>query len=117
MRLDQAKELKIGDSIYNCFLDKLIITGIHQDDVKELIFSTIDTKFTSSAYYYDDLYLLDLSILSQSEAAFLDWTKNNKDLIKNNIEYYQLLKKIFREGFDKGYEFRLIINAEEQLQK
>lgn len=117
MRLDQAQELKAGDSVYNCFLDKLTISHVYHDDAKHLIFSTVDSQLVPSAYYYQDLYLTDLTLLAQSELDFLDWTKTNKDLVKSNIEHYQLIKNVFVQGFDKGYELRLKSNAEEQLQK
>ena len=70
MRLDLAESIKLGDKIYNCFMEPLVVTSIYNDPSKQkIVFSTIDTRLNRAGYSYTDVYLEDLEGESDDEKS------------------------------------------------
>lgn len=124
MRLDLAMGLKIGDTVYNAFMDKLIITSrldkttSNSNQISDIVFGTIDTRLHSESYTFDDLYFEDLEDESDEEKSFVNWAKDNRDFFESD-EYINcnLIKQAYKQGFAMGFHARLQRSYEEQMQK
>ena len=79
MRIDVADTIKIGDIVYNCFMDELVVTSIYGKGSSKIVFSTIDTRLHRSSYNFSDLYLKGLEDESDDEKSWVSWAKNNRD--------------------------------------
>ena len=80
MRIDLANDIKTGDTLYNCFMDPVVVTSIYKDN-NNIIFSTIDTKLYRRGYSYEDIYFSDLYGESDEEKSWINWIKNNRDIL------------------------------------
>jgi hypothetical protein len=122
MRIDIARGLKIGDIVYNCFLDQLVITSRYDQFVDNktnlsIILSTVNTRLYKETYSSDDLYLTDFQDESDEEIAWVHWAKDNRDLLTEDEYSFKILKECFKQGFSKGFEHKKKISAHEMLQK
>ena len=124
MRLDLAMGLKIGDTVYNAFMDKLVITSrldrINDEGTKvcDIVFGTVDTRLHSESYIFDDLYFEDLEGESDEEKSFVNWAKDNRDFFGSD-EYMNcnIIKQAYKQGFAMGFNAKLTYSHEEQMQK
>ena len=122
MRLDLAMGLKIGDIVYNCFMDHLIITSRFDqiDNVNNklytIVFGTVNTKLYSESYPFDDLYFKDLEGESDEEKSFVNWAKDNRDFFEDS-DCLCSMKQCYKQGFAMGFEYKRQISHEEQMQK
>jgi hypothetical protein len=122
MRIDIASSLKIGDIVYNCFLDRLVITSRYDQFVdnktnQSIILSTVDTRLYKETYSSDDLYLPDFQDESDEEIAWINWAKDNRDLLIEDEYSFKILKQCFKQGFSSGFQHKKKISAYEMLQK
>jgi hypothetical protein len=122
MRIDIASGLKIGDIVYNCFLDQLVITSRYDQFAdsqsnQSIILSTVDTRLYKETYSCEDLYFPDFQDESDEEIAWIHWAKDNRDLLMEHEYSFKMLKECFKQGFGKGFEYKKKISANEMLQK
>lgn len=115
MRIDLANNIKIGDIVYNCFMDEVVVTSIYSDD-KKIIFSTIDTKLYRRGYDSKDVYFSDLYGESDEEKSWINWINNNKDQV-DQLDDIENSKKMYMIGFSDGFAYKQKIKFEEIMQK
>ena len=116
MRIDLADNIKLGDVVYNCFMDELVVTSIYGKGSSKIIFSTIDTRLHRSNYNFSDLYLTDLEGESDDEKSWVNWAKDNRDFF-NEFDHIETMKDLYKIGFCRGFEHRQKITFEEAMQK
>jgi hypothetical protein len=123
MRLDLAMGLKVGDKVYNAFMDELVITSrfdTPMNDSKKIhniILSTIDTRLNRNTYSFDDIYLKNLEGESDEEISFVNWAKDNRDYLGDTDEWFSVMKNCYKQGFSMGFEHKRRTSYEEQMQK
>jgi hypothetical protein len=123
MRLDLAMTLKPGDTVYNAFMDKLVITSrfdeinTNTEKLSKIIFSTVDTRLNRENYCFDDLYFKDLEGESDEEISFVNWAKDNRDYLGDADEWFSVMKQCYKQGFAMGFEHKKKITYEEAMQK
>lgn len=115
MRIDLAKDIKVGDTLYNYNMDAVVVTSIYRNNDK-IIFSTIDTRLSRSAYSYEDLYFSDLYGESDEEKSWIYWIQNNPDIV-DTFDDIENSKKMYKIGFANGFQYKHKISIEEMLQK
>lgn len=117
MRLDLAANVKVGDTVYNCFMDTLVITSIyHNTSENTLVFSTIDTRLNRANYAPEDIYLSDLEDETDDEKSWVGWAKDNRDFF-DEFDHIETMKEVYKIAFCNGYEHKKKITLEEALQK
>jgi hypothetical protein len=122
MRLDLAMGLKIGDIVYNAFMDQLVITSRfdQRDNVNNklwtIVFGTVNTKLYSESYPFDDLYFKDLEGESDEEKSFVNWAKDNRDFFEDS-DCLHGMKECYKQGYAMGFHSKLQYSYEEQMQK
>lgn len=121
MRIDLADNIKIGDTIYNCFMDSLVVSSITKqvsDDsgYHKIIFDTIDTRLNHIKYDANDLYLHDLYGESDDEKSWINWAKENRDFFAE-FDHIETMREIYKIGFCNGFEHKRKTLHEELMQK
>lgn len=118
MRIDIADTIKLGDIVYNCFMDKLVVTSIKKDyrDSHTIVFGTVDTRLYSSSYDSKDVYLEDLSEESDDEKSWIDWAKNNRDFF-DEFDHIETMREVYKIAFCNGFEHKRKYSNQELLQK
>lgn len=118
MRIDVADTVKIGDILYNCFMDKLVVTSIKKDlkNSHSIVFGTVDTRLYSTSYDSNDVYLEDLSEESDDEKSWIEWAKNNRDFF-DEFDHIETMKEIYKTAFCNGFEHKRKISFVEMMQK
>jgi hypothetical protein len=121
MRIDLAQDIFIGDIIYNCFMDQLIVTSIKKDmadnrGFHRIVFETIDNNSHKANYSSDDVYFSDLYGESDDEKSWVGWAKENRDFFEV-FDHIETMKEIYKIGFCNGFEYRRKISFEEMMQK
>jgi hypothetical protein len=115
MRHDLASGVKLGDTIYNCFMDTLVVTSIYVND-NTIVFSTIDTRLNRASYDSNDVYLSDLEGETDDEKSWVNWSKENRDFFEE-FDHIETMKEIYKIGFCNGFEYKRQIAFEEIMQK
>jgi hypothetical protein len=116
MRIDLADNLKVGDIVYNCFMDELVITSIIKNVSKRIFFGTVDTRLHAASYDSSDLYLKNLEDETDDEKSWVEWAKNNRDFF-DEFDHIETMKDLYKIGFCRGFEHRQKITFEEAMQK
>jgi hypothetical protein len=121
MRIDLAQGVKIGDTIYNCFMDKLVVSSISKkvgDDGKfhSIVFGTVDTRLHNANYDPVDVYFEDLYGESDDEKSWVEWAKNNRDFFAE-FDHIETMKEIYKTGFCRGFDYKKQLTYEEMMQK
>ena len=117
MRIDLADSIKLGDIVYNCFMDELVVTSIKKDiHDKRIVFGTVDTRLYRSSYDSNDVYLKDLIDESDDEKSWVNWAKDNRDFF-DEFDHMETMKEIYKTAFCNGYEFKKRISHQEAMQK
>ena len=117
MRIDLADNIKLGDVVYNCFMDELVIISIHKDvESRKIIFGTIDTRLYKSSYDSSDLYLKNLEDETDDEKSWVNWAKDNRDFF-DEFDHIETMKEVYKIGFCRGFEHKQRITFEEAMQK
>lgn len=118
MRPDIALGVKVGDTVYNCFMepltvyDKTVFTSGHN----YIKFIVKDTHNNTHGYACEDLYLPDLQDEDDAEKAWVNWAKDNKDFF-GIFDHIEASKEIFKMGFAKGFDYKRRHSYEEIMQK
>jgi len=118
MRIDLANNLRVGDVVYNCFMDKLTIISLHKDDedIKNPFFGTISKTLNITSYSYKDLYFEDLYGESDDEKSWVMWAKDNKDFF-DTFDHIETMKEIYKLAFCHGFEYKKKLSYEEMMEK
>lgn len=117
MRIDLADALNVGDIVYNCFMDELVITSINKiTNSKQIFFGTIDTRLNKASYDSKDVYLKNLEDESDDEKAWVNWAKDNR-IFFDEFDNMESMKQIYKIAFCHGYEHKKKISFEEAMQK
>lgn len=121
MRIDLASNIKIGDIVYNCFMEHLVITSVYHDlsnksGFHRIVFGTVDTRLNKTSYDSNDVYLEDLEGESDEEKSWVSWAKDNRDFFIE-FDHIETMKEIYKIGFGNGFEYRKKIKFEEAMQK
>lgn len=118
MRLDYALNLKIGDIVYNCFMDKMVIKSIKYffEDMKHTTNQREFYMTNDTIYDANHIYLENLDGESDEEKSWVNWAKDNRDFFET-FDHIDVLKSIYTTGFANGFEFKKTLQSEEQLQK
>jgi hypothetical protein len=122
MRHDLALNVKLGDTVYNCCMDALIVTGI--DYVIYFVpirFHTIEKNssnlyLSSTAYNIQNLYLADLEGETDDEKSWVNWAKDNKDFLLT-FDHLETVKEIYKTAFLNGFNHKQVTSFEELMQK
>lgn len=121
MRKDIAAEVKIGDTVYNCFLipmtviDKTVFLE-RKGSTGYIKFIVKDSENNTHSYDCDDLYLQGLEDESDEEKSWVNWAKDNQDFF-GIFNHISTIKEIYKIGFANGFDYRRRISYEEMMQK
>jgi hypothetical protein len=110
-----ADSIKVGDIVYNVFMQKLVVSSIVQEN-GGLVFALVDTGLNTHYYSYEDIYFEDLYGESDEEKSWINWAKNNKDFVET-FDHLSTIKWIYQQGFAEGFVYRQKISFEEIMQK
>lgn len=110
-----ADGIKIGDIVYDTFMQKMVVGSIDQND-NGRVFTVVDTGLNPHCYSYEDIYFEDLYGESDEEKSWINWAKNNKELI-NTFDHISTIKWVYQQGFAEGFVYRKKISFEEMMQK
>jgi hypothetical protein len=55
--------------------------------------------------------------ISDEESSFMNWAKENRESIEEQLENLDLIKQSYMQGFDAGFSYKKIISHEELMQK
>lgn len=121
MRTDIGAHLNIGDTVYNCFWEKLMIVektsySLDSGSATNLRFVVRDSQNNTHTYDCEDLYLYDLEDEDDAEKSWIGWAKENKDFF-DLFDHITTLKEIYKTGFANGFEYKRKISFEEMMQK
>ena len=121
MRIDLANDIKVGDTICNCFMDRLVVTSIRKDisdtnKFHRIIFGTVDTRLNRASYDSVDVYFDDLHGETDDEKSWVSWAKENRDFF-DEFDHIETMKEIYKTAFCNGYEHKKKITFEETMQK
>lgn len=121
MRIDLANAVKVGDVIYNCFMDELVVTSIFHDlkntsGFHKIVFGTVDTRLNRASYDANDVYLKDLYGESDEEKSWIAWAKDNREFFAE-FDHIDTMKEIYMIGFGAGFQHKRTITYEEMMQK
>jgi hypothetical protein len=117
MRKDLAQNIKIGNTVYNCFMDTLVVTSIYHDlSQHSIIFGTVDTRLNKASYDSKDIYLSDLEEESDDEKSWVNWAKDNRDFF-DEFDHIETMKEVYKTAFYNGFEHKRQIIFQEQMQK
>lgn len=117
MRNDLAQNIKVGDTVYNCFMDALVVTSIYYNVSEHTtIIGTVDTRLNRATYDSNDIYLIDLEGETDDEKSWINWAKDNRDFF-NEFDHIETMKEIYKIGFCSGFEHKRRVIFEEQMQK
>lgn len=121
MRIDLAQSVKVGDTVYNCFMDKLVVSSILKEvgsngAFDRIVFSTVDTRLHNASYDPADIYFEDLYGESDDEKSWVEWAKNNRDFLYT-FDHIETTKEIYKTGFCNGFEHKRKMSYEEMMQK
>lgn len=122
MRPDIAFGVKVGDTVYNCFMEPLIVhekivcaadTHPRHDYIK---FVVKDVNNNIHNYACEDLYPADLEDEDDAEKAWVNWAKDNKDFLIT-FDHIETTKEVFKVGFGQGFDHKKHYTHEEMMQK
>jgi len=122
MRIDLACGLNVGDTVYNCFMESLIVkdkisysldTYPGYTDTK---FFLVDSNNQNHEYSYKDLYLPDLEGECDEEKSWVNWAKDNKDFLLT-FDHIETIKEIYKIGFGNGFDHKRKMTYDEIMQK
>jgi hypothetical protein len=117
MRIDLADNIKLGDIVYNCFMDELVITTINKHiDSKKIFFGTIDTRLRRASYDSNNVYLKNLEDEADDEKAWVNWAKDNRDFF-DEFDHIETMKEVYKIAFYNGFEYKRQTIFQEQMQK
>jgi hypothetical protein len=111
----------VGDRVYNCFMDELIIKSHYykydnNGKLSSIIFDTLDKNNNTKTYSFDNLYDKDFTWESDEEKSWISWASQNKDFILE-FDHIDTIKNIYQIGFTNGFDYRRSIKHEELMQK
>jgi hypothetical protein len=121
MRLDLAIDVSKGDTLYNCFMQPLVVADVeinrcNDGHINNINFVVVNTGLQSAVYNYSNLYFGDLEDEDDAEKAWINWAKNNKDFF-DTFDHIETIKEIYRVGFYDGFEHRKYTNYLAEMQK
>jgi hypothetical protein len=117
MRVDLANSVKVGDVIYNCFMDELVVTSVYKDiKSRKVVFGTVDTRLHRASYDSNDVYLKDLEEEGDEEKSWVNWAKDNRDFFEE-FDHIETMKEIYKIGFGNGFAHKHKYSFEEIMQK
>jgi hypothetical protein len=121
MRIDLAQNIRLGDTIYNCFMDKLVVSSISKKvgdtgGFNNIVFGTVDTRLRNAHYDSNDVYFEDLYGESDDEKSWVEWAQNNRDFLYT-FDHIETTKEIYKIGFCNGFEHKRKMSYEEMMQK
>jgi hypothetical protein len=118
MIFEQAQQIKMGQKLYNSFLDEVVVTSIFSpsDTGNIILFGTVDTRLHKESYSFEDLYY-DLEEICDEERSFINWAKENREFILDHEESFKAMKKAYICGFGNGFAYKKTCLYEEQMQK
>jgi hypothetical protein len=122
MRLDIAQGVNIGDTVYNCFMEPLVVKdkiGYSLDtypNYEYIKFVVADNNNKEHNYLYGDVYLQDLEDEDDAEKSWVNWAKDNKEFF-NIFDHIEASKEIYKIGYGRGFDYKRQISYEEMMQK
>mgnify|MGYP003340021522 FL=1 len=121
MRIDLANNVVIGDIVYNCFMDELVVTSVYKDEADtggfhRIVFGTVDTRLYRASYDSADLYLKDLDGETDDEKSWIDWAKQNRDFFEE-FDHIETMKELYKIAFCNGFEHKKKTTFQELMQK
>jgi len=118
MRIDHALSVKVGDHLINTFMDDVIVTSVYKEG-GVIVFGTVDTRLRQVAYSCDYVYLLDVepNDISDEESSFINWAKENRQSIEEQLENLDLIKQSYMQGFGMGFAYKRVMSNKELMQK
>lgn len=122
MRLDIAQGVNLGDTIYNCFMEPLMVKdkiGYSLDtypNYEYIKFVVIDNGDKEHSYLHGDVYLQDLGDEDDAEKSWVNWATDNKDFL-TTFDHIETMKEIYKTAFANGFEYRRSVSHKEQMQK
>lgn len=122
MRSDIAMGVKIGDTVYNCFMEeftiqeKTVFTADTHPSYHYIKFVVKDKNNNIYDYACSELYLHDLLDEDDAEKAWVGWAKDNKNFF-STFDHIATNKELFKIGFGRGFQYQRQISYEEMMQK
>lgn len=124
MKFEDAIKLKTGNTVFDCFGNKLLVCGIKfnvtfnekKEESQKCMIDVITAKLNKVTYSYEDLFL-DQEFLSDEEKILVQWISENKDFVNKNFDYIHIISHCFLQGFSKGYHYKKMHSIEELMQK
>lgn len=111
----------VGDQVYNCFMDELIVKSYfykydNNGRLSSITFDTLDKNNNTKTYSFDNLYDKDFTWESDEEKSWIEWASQNKDFVLE-FNHIDTIKNIYKIGFANGFDYRRKIKHEEIMQK
>lgn len=122
MRLDVADTIKVGHTLYNCFMEPVVVTetvdwALDPHPSRHFTqFVVKDSKNQQHIYSYKDLYLPELEEEDDAEKSWVNWAKDNKDFL-TTFDHIETMREIYRLAYYNGYNYRQVVSYEEMMQK
>lgn len=121
MNIDLALDIRVGDTVYNAFMDALIVKSYSwkfndQGKIDSIVFHVTDANNSVHVYEYEDIYDKYMTWESDEEQSWVNWAKDNKDFILE-FDHITTIKEIYKIGFANGFAYKRKMLAEEMLQK
>lgn len=95
-----ANSVKIGDVVYNCFMEPLVVLD---KSINNLRFIVSDDKNKTHEYSSKDLYVNNLYGEDEDEKSWVLWAKDNKDFLYT-FDHIETMKEVYKTGFTNGYD-------------
>lgn len=122
MRTDIALGVNVGDTVYNCFMEPLIVhektvfTADTYPSHNYIKFIVRDCNNNTHGYNCSDLYLSGLEDEDDAEKSWVNWAKDNKDFF-NIFDHIDASKEIYKIGYSNGFDYKQKVSYQEMMQK
>ena len=113
MKFEEAQNLNSGDIVYDPFGCPVVISSWFRsfDTSDGLYFGTLSTDMKLTTYHYKDLELFENEMICDEYKSYLLWIK------EENKPFAFITKEAYMQGYAAGFQAKIKIKTEEQLQK
>lgn len=104
MNIDDAKNLKSGDILFNIFQEELVVNSVHYDEQNNKCdIVTVNSGLFLESYPNNALYK-NLDDLTVGEYSFLLWAKKNKNILLSiDNDSLDIVTKSYLDGYNQGF--------------
>jgi hypothetical protein len=114
MRIDQARNLKKGDIVYNCFMQPIVVQNYVAAHPFHIVFVT-DINSRTYECSFEDLYLENLDGEDDAEKSWINYAKTKLTWL--SVTDVLRMRNLYRLAFYDGFNHKLKYSYEEMMQK